>query len=116
MKNIIMFTTQTWPHCTTAKRYLREKGYSFTEKDVNKDAAARDEFTRRGLRGVPAFVIGDQVVEGLDTEKIESLVDYSIINCPECDSRLRVPKNKGKISVKCPKCGASFVKDTGSKK
>ena len=116
MKNIIMFTTQTWPHCTTAKSYLREKGYSFTEKDVNKDAAARDEFTKRGLRGVPAFVIGDQVVEGLDTNKIESLMDYSVINCPKCSARLRIPKNKGKISVTCPKCKESFQADTGSKK
>lgn len=116
MKNIIMFTTQTWPHCTTAKRYLREKGYSFIERDVNKDSEARDEFTKRGLRGVPAFIIGDQIVEGLDTNKIESLVDYNVINCPKCSARLRIPKNKGKISVTCPKCNNSFETYTGSKK
>ena len=116
MKKIIMFTTDTWPHCHTAKSFLREKGYAYEAKDVNKDSAARDEFSRRGLRGVPAFVIGDQVVEGLDTKKIESLMDYEVISCPKCDSRLRVPKNKGKISVTCPKCSESFKRDTGSKK
>ena len=116
MRKIIMFTTETWPHCTTAKRYLREKGYAFEAKDVNKNIEARNEFTKRGLRGVPAFLIGDDVVEGLDTTKIESLIDYEVIKCPNCDARLRLPKNKGKIVVNCPKCKTSFEKDTGNKK
>lgn len=116
MKKIIMFTTETWPHCNTAKSYLRDKGYAFEAKDVNKDIEARNEFTKRGFRGVPAFIIGDDVVEGLDTTKIESLIDYSVINCSGCNTRLRVPKNKGKIFVNCPKCGESFKIDTGNKK
>ena len=116
MKKIIMFTTDTWPHCHTAKSFLREKGYAYEAKDVNKDSSARDEFSKLGLRGVPAFVIDGKVIEGLDTKKIESLMDYEVINCPSCDARLRVPKNKGKISVTCPKCRTSFEKDTGSKK
>lgn len=112
MKNIIMFTTETWPHCKTAKVYLRDKGYSFVEKDVNKDMDARNEFTKRGLRGVPAFVIGDDVVVGLDKAKIESLIDYKVINCPKCESRLRVPIGKGKIKITCPKCNTDFQLDT----
>lgn len=116
MKKIIMFTTETWPHCHTAKSYLREKGYAFESRDVNKDQAANADFSRRGLRGVPAFIIGDDLVEGLDTKKIESLMDYEVIDCRECKKRLRVPKNKGKIVVRCPKCKSSFEKDTGNKK
>jgi glutaredoxin 3 len=54
--------------------YLREKGIDFEEKDVQKDQEARDEFTKRGLRGVPAFLIGDEVVVGLDKGKIEELL------------------------------------------
>lgn len=92
--------------------YLQNKGYSFIEKDVNKDMAARNEFTKRGLRGVPAFIIGDDVVVGLDTAKIESLMDNRIVNCPNCDSRLRVPKGKGKIKITCPKCKMDFQSET----
>ncbi len=65
---------------------------------------------------MPSFVIGEEVIEGLDTNKIESLMDYEVTNCPSCDVRLRVPKNKGKISVTCPECDTTFEKDTGSKK
>ena len=112
MKNIIMFTTETWPHCKTAKVYLRDKGYSFVEKDINKDVAARNELSKRGIQGVPAFLIGDDVVVGLDTAKIERLLDYNVVNCPKCDLRLRVPKGKGKIKVTCTKCKTDFQLDT----
>ena len=104
MKDIIVYTTKTWPHCTTAKGYLREKGYSFVEKDVNEDSAARDDFTKRGLQGVPAFLIGNDVVVGLDTEKIERLMKFKVVDCPNCKARLRVPRGKGKINITCPKC------------
>lgn len=112
MKEIIFYTTETWPHCKTAKSYLREKGYAFIEKDLNKDSAARDDFNRRGLKGVPAFLIGDEVVVGLDTNKIEGLIDYRVESCPSCKSKLRVPKGKGKIKITCPKCEFKYNMET----
>lgn len=30
--------------------------------------------------------------------------------CPACKTRLRVPRGRGKINIKCPKCGSEFVK------
>lgn len=32
--------------------------------------------------------------------------------CPSCRQRVRVPKGRGKISIRCPKCGNKFVKKT----
>ena len=32
--------------------------------------------------------------------------------CPFCKQTVRVPKNIGKISITCPKCGTKFVKKT----
>ena len=76
------------------------------------DSAARSELNKRGIQGVPAFLIGDDVVVGLDKAKIERLIDYSVVNCPKCNSRLRVPKGKGKIKVTCTKCKTDFQLDT----
>lgn len=112
MKDIILFTTETWPHCKSAKVYLRNKGYSFQERDINKDMAARNELIKRGIQGVPTFLIGSDVVVGLDTAKIEGLIDYKVVNCPECEARLRVPKGKGKIKITCPKCKLAFKLNT----
>ena len=38
--------------------------------------------------------------------------NYSYFHCPACKNMLRVPKNKGKIQITCPKCGERFIKKT----
>lgn len=88
--------------------YLQEKGISYDERNISTDQAARAELMKRGVRGVPSFLIGDEMVVGLDTDKIESLIDYLVINCPKCPSRLRLPKGKGNITVTCPNCSNEF--------
>jgi len=104
MKNVTVFTTKTWPHCKTAKEFLSQSKIHFIEKDINVDAEARNELARRKISGVPTFLIGDDVVVGLTKAKILQLVDHRLIECPNCHTKLRVPTNKGQISVCCPKC------------
>lgn len=58
--------------------------------------------------GVPAFIIGNEVVEGLDKVKILKLIDSKVIECPNCRAKLRIPINKGILKINCKKCGESF--------
>jgi len=33
---------------------------------------------------------------------------YKHLRCPSCSQRMRVPRGKGKLRVRCPKCRATF--------
>jgi len=112
MKEIIMYTSDTCPHCRTAKNFLVEKGYHFKERNINKDPVARQELMNRNIMSVPTFIIGGESVIGFDKPRIEHIIDYTIEYCPDCKHRMRVPKGVGKIKVKCSQCGHAFIKET----
>ncbi len=68
MKPVKIYTTPLCGFCHAAKRLLTGKGASFTEIDVSRDPARRQEMSgrARGRYTVPQIFIGETHVGGCD--------------------------------------------------
>ncbi len=74
MKKVVVFTSNTCPHCHTVKEYLSEKNVEFEERNVQTEPAARKELVKRKIMGVPAIFVDDEVIVGFDKNKLDELL------------------------------------------
>lgn len=73
-KEVIVYSSNTCPHCVTAKEYLTEKGISFIEKNIQTDPEARKELMKKGIMAVPVLVIDGETIVGFDKNKVDELL------------------------------------------
>lgn len=38
--------------------------------------------------------------------------EHRYYKCPKCRQTVRVPRGRGRINIRCPKCGEQFIKKT----
>lgn len=75
MKNVIIYSTQTWPWCTKVKDYLDSKNVSYVDYDVAKDRDKAMEMVKKSnQQGVPVLDIDGDIVVGFDQNKINDLL------------------------------------------
>lgn len=74
MKNVTIFTSDTCGYCHQAKAYLDQKGVKYTEKNVSRDAEARQELIDNGFMGVPVIYVGEELIQGFDKNRLDSLL------------------------------------------
>ena len=74
-KEIVIYSTPTWPYCRRAKEYLSRKGASYIDYDVSKDRdRAREMVDKTGQMAVPVIIVNDEIVVGFNQAKLDELL------------------------------------------
>jgi glutaredoxin 3 len=70
---IDIYTTTTCPYCIQTKKFLDEKGVTYTNHDVAADPEAKKEMIEKSSQmGVPVLIIDGNIVVGFDRQEIEA--------------------------------------------
>lgn len=75
MSKVVIYSSDTCPHCVSAKEYLNEREVEFTERNIQSDKEARKELMDMGHMGVPVLLIDGEEIVGFDKLKIDQLLD-----------------------------------------
>ena len=68
---IIVYSGIHCAPCDAVKAFLKERGFTYIEKNINKDKEARQELRNMGMASIPVTVIGEHTIQGFDREKLE---------------------------------------------
>ncbi len=71
-KKVVVYSSDSCMYCKLAKDFLEKNGVAFEEKNVGKDAVARDELAKKGYMGVPVICVGEEEILGFDQGKLKS--------------------------------------------
>ncbi|MEK7613018.1 MAG: glutaredoxin family protein [Patescibacteria group bacterium] len=67
----MIYSTPTCHFCKMAKDFFTEKNVPYTDYDVARDAAKRQEMIQlTGQLGVPVIVINNEIMVGFDRSRI----------------------------------------------
>jgi len=75
---IVIYTSPTCAYCHQAKEYFKEKGFSFSEKDITTDQDALQFILEKvGQAVTPIITVNDQVIIGFDRPQIDEALAHS---------------------------------------
>lgn len=79
MKAVTIYTTPACGFCVMAKRFFKEHGVTYTEKDVSQNSAAAQEMIdRSGQMGVPVTIVSEgdteELIVGFDRARLASVI------------------------------------------
>lgn len=78
--------------------------YRMFSKDMSKRSAENQWYLKKEMK-----------VRGWWQRKKKAIAgrkEYKIYKCPKCGQKIRVPRHKGKIAIRCRKCGEEFIRKT----
>ena len=77
---IVLYAQGYCEYSEMVRLHLESRGQRYAEKDVDADAAARQEMLDLGASATPVTVIDGEVVIGFDEESIDELLGFEPYN------------------------------------
>jgi glutaredoxin len=77
---VVLYAQGYCEYSEMVRLHLESRGQPYTEKDVDRDAAARREMIDLGSNATPVTVIDGEVVIGYDEESIDELLGFEPYN------------------------------------
>ncbi len=74
-KAVVLYSAAWCGLCAQIRTCLKASGVPFEERDVEKSVRASAEWWALRVRGVPATLVGSELVYGFDTRKLTSTLD-----------------------------------------
>ena len=76
-KEVIVYSTPTWPYCTKVKEFLSDNDIAFQEYNVAADREkAKEMIEKTQQMGVPVIIINDKdIVIGFDQAKLSEILE-----------------------------------------
>ena len=74
-KKVIIYSTPTCVYCRMAKDFLTDKNIPFTEYDLSKDVAKREEVIKKtGQMAVPVIEVDGETMIGFDEGQLSKML------------------------------------------
>jgi len=70
---VIMYSTSWCGYCRKARRHFRNNNIPFSERDIEKSAAAAREFKQLNGRGVPVILVRDRRMNGFEAKAFDGI-------------------------------------------
>lgn len=75
MATVKIYSTPWCAYCKMAKEYFTKNNVQYEDKNVESDAAAREEMVKKsGQLGVPVIDIDGKIVVGFDQQRLGELL------------------------------------------
>lgn len=76
--------------------------FRFLSKNIYKRAYENDKYLKISTKWKNWF--------SLRISHMKQRKTHHIYSCPQCRQKIRIPRGKGKICIRCPKCKNEFIK------
>lgn len=91
-----------WPFYIAAVILLVWEYYRMFSRQISKRSAENAWYLKKEM-AVRAYAIRQK-------NMLKQLKQYHIYKCPGCKQKIRIPRGRGRVEIRCSKCGTEFIK------